>query len=469
MVSSGLTFQRALSRAVSLLLFAFAPVASAAEPSSVVGTMPEDLMPELKTILGTALQRSPDALVRDIERIIFEAGIDTANAARYPQLGGNFNYATTETATASNTSQRSTDSGFFYNIGLNQNLFHWGALKNQTIRARLSLLTHDKTSTLVYRDLCVLLRKAYLAVVVEKATVLQERKVRQLVQDDLRIAEARKERGSISSAELEGTKLRLREANLVLARTEGSFSANLARFSRLAAVVPPLTEEKIPDDIPRPTYSEPVTSGMTAALLRDNAKSTLEYEIYDLKVREAEARQKIEAVRLFPKFSANAAYSLENTTFVNGNAVEQRAVSRQTAAVVGYWNFFDGFATRGAKREALAMKRVLQQRLSSDVEQLLQNAQILDRAIKLDAEQIELAEIRRSLAGEARRRLGEEVSLGNRPKGEIERAELGILQAEKSKLEARATFLSRWSEFVALAGDDPILNTLPARYVREKK
>jgi hypothetical protein len=208
---------------------------------------------------------------------------------------------------------------------------------------------------------------------------------------------------------------------------------------------------------------------MAAAFLRENAKTTLEYEIYDLRIREAEARQRIESTRLLPKFGANANYSLENNTNVNGNIAEQRAVARQSIGIGGSWTIFDSFATRGAKREALAAKRLIEHRKATDIEELLQKVQNLERTLKLDAEQLELTETRRALSTEAHKQISIEVGFGNLPKGDIDRAQLNIRMAEAQSLATRAAYLGHWSEFVALASDDPVLNNLPARYARAKK
>jgi hypothetical protein len=107
--------------------------------------------------------------------------------------------------------------------------------------------------------------------------------------------------------------------------------------------------------------------------------------------------------------------------------------------------------------------------MATTVEQMLQNAQQLERSLKLDAEQLELADIRRGMADEGRKRIAEEADRGLLPMGDVVRAELNILQVEARTLESRATFLTRWSEFVAVTGADPVLNHLPARHGREKK
>ncbi len=470
MVSSGLTFQRVVSRAVFAVFSVLLAVCTQAQPSDVAGTMPEDYLRELKALLATALQRSPETITKEIDRLMAEARLTQVNASRLPRVGGSFNYGLTRTAIAANTSRQESNSGFYYNFGISQAIFHWGALKNEREAARIGVLVSDKNLALAYRELSVLLRKAYLALVVEKAELQQARKSVQLVRDDVAIVRAKKETGAVSGAAVAGEELREREHTIDLARVEAEFTANRQRFARLAGIAGgDLPEEKIASDIPRPAFSEPLTTAMLAMLLRDNAKGTLEYEIYDLKLRDAVLRQKVAAVRLLPKIGASANYSLENSTNVNGNLAEQVATIRQSVGIGGSWDIFDGFATGGAKREALLAKRSLEQRKTADLEELLQTAQARERALKVDAELLAVTDIRHALAREARDRVVTEVSFGNLAKGEIERTQIGILQADAKKLGARATFLTHWSEFVALAGHDPVLNNLPARHAREKK
>jgi outer membrane protein TolC len=102
------------------------------------------------------------------------------------------------------------------------------------------------------------------------------------------------------------------------------------------------------------------------------------------------------------------------------------------------------------------------------MEGILQNIQILERYLKLDAEQLALAEIRHGMAIESSKLVAKEVEFGNVAKGDVDRARAAILQAETKNQESRATLLGRWSEFVALAGADPALRNLSARPPREK-
>jgi outer membrane protein TolC len=467
MVLFGFTFPLAHLRAVLALMVFPIAAAAAEEMPQAGGTQPEDYLPDLKDILAGAVKRSPEVVVREFDHLMLEAKTLQVNAARLPQLAGNFSYGITQTATSGSNAQ-TRDSGFFYNFGLSQALFHWGALRNQSLSARLNLLVAEKNTAIIYREVCVTLRKAYLALIVEKARLRHLGEVLGMVRNDVDVAEAKKDMGTLTAADLEGERLRLREYTVEFNRAEAEYAANRRRFARLAGL-PDFPDQRVPEEIPRPTHSDPQLTIMAATLLRDNAASTEEYEIYELRIQEAILRQKIEKTRLLPKFGANANYSLENTTNVNGNLAEQRAVTRQSVGIGGSWNIFDSFATRGARREALASRRLLEYKKTTGIEALIQNAQILERTLRIDAEQLELSDTRRALAVEAHRQISDEVKYGNLPKVDVHRAQIAIRLAEAQNLTTRAAYLGHWTEFVAIAGDDPILSNLPVRYARAKK
>ncbi|MSU48593.1 MAG: TolC family protein [Opitutus sp.] len=468
MVLSGLTFPRFVSSAVLTFFLPFFMACLRAQSGEIAGTMPEDYLPELKTILATAMQRSPQLLAAEFERAVQEARILVADSVRLPNLRGASEFNSNQTSVSSNNGSSSRASGVFYRFEAGQAIFHWDALKNQSEAARINLLVAEKNFALVYRELAVVLRKSYLALVIENAKLRQGREALRLLRNDIASATDKQERGQISPASVEGDKLRAREVALELNRGEAEFAASRRRFARIAGL-DDLAEEAIPGEIPAPIFSPPLAAAMTATLLRDGGKSTLEYEIYDLKVREAILRHKIEKTRLLPKINAGAAFSLENSTNVNGATVNQEAFQRQAVSVSAQWNIFDGFATRGVIREALAARRLNEKKLANETAAILQNAQLLEQSLKLDAEALEIGEIRRLLAVETKKRIVEEAGLGNLPKGDVDRAQIGILQADAAIFASRATFLGHWSEFVSLAGHDPVLNNVPLRHVREKK
>jgi outer membrane protein TolC len=463
-----LQFHRAAGCWVAAMLWVLAGQTAGAQQAEIAGSMPEDYLPGLRAILDTALQRSPQLITADFERTVAEIRIGAADAARLPGVSATLNYASNQTAISSNTDSQTRDNGLFYSVGVNQPLFHWRALQNQSLAARLNHLIARRSFDRAARDLAVLLRRAYLALVVEKARCRAARESLRLLRADLAVTAEKRARGVVSAATLEGDKLREREVKLEVDRVELEFEANRRRFARLAGLAE-LSEAAVPDEIPALKFSPDLAAALAAAVLRSQARSTLEYEIYDLRIREAMARISIENVRLYPKFFASATYGLENSTTVNGNSVNQQGIQRRTVSVYAQWAIFDGFATRAAVREALAAKRGQERQQQAEIENLLITVQALERSLKLDAEQVELTGIRHSLAIEGSRVAEREVGFGNLPKGELERARAAILQAEARSQESRASLLGRWCEFVSLAATDPALPATSSRHAREKK
>ncbi len=82
---------RLTALAALLLAAAVAPVR--AEGPSVVGTMPEDFIPELKVILTGAVNRAPLAIAASINLAQAEAGLYGAEASLWPTVGGSTIYA----------------------------------------------------------------------------------------------------------------------------------------------------------------------------------------------------------------------------------------------------------------------------------------------------------------------------------------------------------------------------------------
>jgi outer membrane protein TolC len=452
MVLSGFTFQRVLRRAVlACFLVLVAPAAVFAQLPEVAGTMPEDYFPDLKRILDTAAQRSPRLLEAEITVAQREANRIGANAPRWPSLGTSFSYGTTELSESGNANS-SRDNGLFGGIALNQALYHWGALKNQSAIGRINLLIAQKNYTLARRELGILLRRLYLELIVQKAKLRHGRESLDLLRAGLKIAAERRDRGAISPGAYSAEEFRLRENALKLGQLELQMEAARSGFARLAGIGE-FPENLIPDAIPKPMFSESLVTAVAATILRDEAKTTLEAQVHDLRVEEALRRYRIARTGLLPKFGIAFGYSLENTTTV-GVSVGQRAVARQTAGIGVSWPLFDGFATRAAKMEARVGQRAAAARRDLELEAIQLQVRGLERRLKLDGEELEIFQVKLGQTQEHERRTKEEVELGTQPRADIARVATEVLLAEATVFEVRAGYLQRWSELVALAGID---------------
>lgn len=437
-----------------------------AQPPEIAGTLPEDLFPVLKPILLEAI-KSPRLMERNLEIALNEARLIMVDSQRWPRVGGDASYASNQAAVAGeNRSERFRDNGLFYALEVNQPLFHWGALRNDTLRARISVAIAEKNFGEAYRLVLLTLRQSYLDLVTLKSGLVQQRHRQKLREAALESDQEKLVSGLVSPGYVEGQKLTVREHALELERAEVRF-LNARRLFARAAGIPELPESEVAGEMPRPAHVPEVSTAVLAAMLRDGGKNTFEAQMYELQVNEAELAYKIARVRQLPKLNVSAGHYLENTTNANELSVTQQGVERQTVRLNAQWAIFDGFATRGAKREALAAKRLYESRMENAAADALERAQGLERLLKVEAAAMEMAETRRAIAIESRRRQSEEVELGNLAATVTEEATSQVLLSEANLAQARAAYLRIWSEFVSVAGADPLLTPFLARHARE--
>ena len=468
MLSLILMSPRGKGRAWSVFGLLFVLGTARADTTVIAGSLPEDYLPELKVIMGAALRQSPQIIAKEIEIEQAKAGLMGANSRRLPGVGGNLNLASNATATTSNLSTRTRDSGLFYNLAVSQPIFFWGALKHEGDRARLGVLLSERGYAEAYRVLAVALRGAYLQLIVRKATLVHARLARDQLVAELALAKEKLASGAFAPSEIAARQLNLDDTHLAIARIEIEFAAGRRTFARLSGIAD-LTEASLPNELPKPTFPSAAASALLAAFVRDGGRQTFEARVNEMKVQEADLNYRIARVGLLPKFSASAAYSLENSTFASANSITQQGITRQTIAVGAQWAIFDGFATRGAKLGALATKRLAERQLEMAASGSLEAAQTLYQQIELEVRAMDMSDLRYGLAASQLGRLEQEFKLGNVAQAALDSAQVGLKQSHAQSINARAVFLSRWSEFVSLAGADPVLNQLTSRHDREKR
>lgn len=439
-----------------------------AQVATIAGSMPEDYLPELKVILAGALRQSPQIIAKKIEIEQAEAGLMGAKARRLPGFSGNFNFATNQTATSTNLSTRTRDNGLFYNIGLSQPLFYWGALKHEGDKARLGVMLAERGYAEAYRVLAGTLRRSYLELMAKKATLSHARLVRDQLVAEMKLAKEKLLSGTFSQGDIAARQLNLDETNLGIARAEIDFTGGRRAFARLAGISD-LDEAAIPSELPTPTFPSAAAGSLLATFVRDGGSETFEARVSEMKVQESDLNYRIARVGLLPKFGASASYSLENSTYASANSVTQQGISRQTVAIGAQWTIFDGFATRAAKLGALATKRLAERQLQMAKGGALEAAQTLFQQIELDARAMAMSDLRFGLATAQLGKVEEEFKLGNLPRTAVDGANAELKQRHAQNISARAVFLSRWSEFVSFAGVDPVLNQPTFRNDREKR
>lgn len=430
--------------------------------------MPEDHLPGLRAVLEAALRQSPQVLQRQVELDRAEAQMLISDSERLPRLGGDVRFNSSRTAATSGVATR--DNGLFYSIGANQAVFHWGAIQNRRAMARINVAIAEKDYAEGYRLLAVQLRQSYLQLIALKAMVRLHQFTVDTQKTDLALARERFALGSSAAVEIAGRELDLSEAELVLERTQNEFETELLRVSRLAGLRPPLKADQIPDEIPAPTYDGALADSVLAGFLRDGARQTFAAQVAELNRQRADHAYRIARVRLLPRFNTALVHSRESTTNATSIQVSQVAITRQTFELRGDWNIFDGFATRGAKRDALADRRGAEQALEARVEEAMDEAQRRRRTVHYHARAQDIAERRLNGAATMVKVADEDLKVaGTGSESTVNAARRNLLAAQYNSAVARANFLGEWAAFVSLAAEDPAVQTLSPRYVRLKR
>ncbi|PTX92614.1 TolC family protein [Opitutus sp. ER46] len=466
MLLSGLSCLR-VGRAISWLALTVVTVGLHGQSATMVVTLPEDYLPGLKVLLAAAVKQSPDQLRREALVDRADAEIRLADRQRWPNLGGDFRYNSSQTGISGNADSSSDNSGLFYNIGLDQAVFHWGDVRRAGQIARIRAAVAAKEYADAYRELAVAIRQSYLSLVASQARLREIRYTLTLRQQELASAKEKQALGVLSGADIAGRELELNEAQLEVDRVTANFTTDCRRLARLAGVSD-LSPESIPDALPLPRYDPALATAWTAAVLRDGGRHSFRAQVLEMRIREADLNYRTARMRLLPKFNFGISHSVETSTTASESAVSQTAITRDSMELRGNWTIFDGFATRAIKAMTKADRRYAEAELRRVTEEVMDQAQQYQRNVVLDARAVELTEQRRHAAELGMRREQEllRTQAGEASQARLERSQRDLRRAEAVATAARAAFLASWSAFVSRVTDDPALQNLPSRYVR---
>lgn len=453
-------------RIACLLALGIAPLGQAQNTAVAVGGLPEDLLPELKPILQRALERSPDQIRRGIEVEQAEAHTYSSRGQMLPNVGGLVRYSANSAATASGSSSaRSNSSGFFGYMDLNQPVYHWGALKAQADIDRISVKIFKEEYADAARLLATAVRVRYLELIAKKAALRSSKFQLDLAARGLAREEERLKAGALTQGEMVTLRMNFEEARLGFDRLTAEFAFLKRQLLRLAGL-DELSDEAIPLAIPPPAPAADQGDRLLQAFAQGGAAETYRAQIFSLNIRQNDLNYAIQKKRLYPKFSLNAGRSLMNSTQADFNQVRQEAIVQTYYGIVANWTIFDGLATRGAKLEALARKRVFERQLKMYVDSSNDLAQNLRQQVGFSARALEFAETRLGWAKNGVDAANENLSRKVASQDDVDRAIGGLRAAEVTAMAARADYLNRWTEFVSHVGADPAMNNLPPRYVR---
>lgn len=475
MIFSAMSLRRVSLFAMSVVIPCLLQAQSGGD-ASIAGTMPEDALPDLKRIIASALKQSPQMIQNEIAISQSEAARYSSASQRLPQVGASASYAWNDISAdlaeppggfkpGDVRKSRDKSSGPYYGVSASQPIFTWYAISNQVKMADISIKISEKNYGEAYRGLASSLRTQYLGLIFQKISRRNQRYSLAQTERMLALDEARLKSGALAPGELIGPRQGFATARLAMARTDDIYARSKTQLARLAGVAP-IDDDAIPLEAPKWSSDPGAPATLAARLQRDGVETTMQGQINALRIKDAELTYKVARTRLYPKFYLSAAATQYNSQNVTPTSVTQASAFSMSYAISGTWTLFDGFATRGAKLSALAQKRSHEHMQKNLALQVADQVQAAAQGIEFAAQSLELVEATRAGFLVNLDRVRDEFKRGSLTEDAVASATSQLYAQDAAVVAVRIDLLGRWAELVSLVGSDPVLNQLPARYVR---
>jgi len=450
-----------LPSTLPLLLLAIASLR--AEAPSIQGTLPEDFLPGLKPLLKAAVDRSPNTILAGITVAQRESERYLDASQLWPQVSGGANYSIQTESVSQGTS--STERGLFYNFGVSQPIFQWGAYKNNAAIGALGIKIAERQFAEAYRQLATMIREQYMTLVGKKIALRNARFSQKIAEEALATLKAKLESGSASEADLQGVTIAYEQAQLYTDRTAEDYAYAKRVFTRLVGV-DDLDEDSIPLELGHPEYSAPLADAILTGFVADGVESTFQSEVYKMSMDQQDLNYSIAKVRLLPKFNAAANYNLFNQSTAFSGHVSQVALQQENYSIAASWAIFDGFLTKGLKLSALAQKRYYERTRKSYIDSTIDSITYMRHQLGLSSRAMALSELHNALIAAEVKRITEDLKLGYASPATVEQSTMNAYVTEYDMANARTDYFNKWTEFISLAGLDPAIANISPRYVR---
>ena len=439
-------------------------VASANEaPWQPEQMVPEAQMPFLGELLEHATKQAPKILAKNIELAQMEAARISARSALLPSVSVSAREVYQAVSLSSGDGGYNTGDGIFYNAGLRQPIFHWGALSASVKVAELGEKMKQRDYAEAYRTLVASIRSEFMGLVLQKMAVDGHERVLAQAKSKYELDTRKVADGVLGRAALRGPQLNLMDAELGLRRAKSGYD-NAKRMLAILVGIQNIADDRIPSSIPtlpKFEHSRAVQVVHSGARVADLPMA----QYYKIKIAQDCLDHKIAKYRLYPKFDLNISTGLDDQISTYSKTVAQESTYRHNVALVVGWSIFDGFATKAAKLRAIADRRASEQQLASYIKDT-EAARLLaldQLAIAIDMN--ELAEERLADARGGMRYAENEVAAGRMAEGELEKTRIGLHNSEAAAARARMDVFIKWSDILGTAWADPMLKKIPSSFL----
>lgn len=349
--------------------------------------LPETLIAGLRPLVDSAAEAAPRVIEARLAQLAAQAREEETRSVTRPR-------ADVFLDLSYRRNSETSDGGFkpYYNVGVEQPLWHWDALTNQKRIAVIQKKLAANDYAEARRALVLEIRRSYLDLILQKLSLAGAEDAYGRQQTALKVNRDRATRGEYAADLLATEQLDARKAGIARDRQQSALQRALRDFAILNGL-DSFSVDRLPvaiGDVPasatalfQPEAAAPLPASnrIPDALARPEG---------DLEA--ARLQQEITRVRNYPMLNLAAGADQGATS-----GTDQTAVINYFAGVRVRWNIFDGFATRAAVKEARVTVRK-NEKIVADARLALLN-QLKDQSddLSLSLRELAVAEERFSL------------------------------------------------------------------------
>lgn len=414
----------------------------------VDGRMPEDLMPPLRDIIGSALEGSDAVLEGELYESEAEGRRIAARASVLPSLRADVAFR--QEREIDSELPASFEDRVIYEVSLRQPIYHWGVLRSQKEIGELQYEMARLSTSQLLSALVTKVRRDYMGLVLTKRRLARSRINLAEATEKQAFQEESVEKGSASDASLLPFQLAVEREALSVLRDESSWESGLGELSQYVSMDRARLESLIVDEIPEFAVLEEEALQHFRAFFDQGVERDEGLRKLDLDIEIDKRRLSISEQSLKPRINADLGLS-SNALQLDGTRREQ---SYSYFGLSVGWNIFDGFRKKGTTLEAL-------QRLSRKERAKAAQERGLDRKLGyltalLEIESKALAIQERSLeaSGERLQYVVDAVADERSPQSALADAERDYEAAQLQTQGMRVNYLLALSELVAELGLD---------------
>jgi outer membrane protein TolC len=432
-----------------------------AVPLALLDALPERALPELQRVLDHALEHAPSVLIQRWSEQQALANARASRAAMLPTVSGYVSGGPAleqreVTGERGKTVEESITPTLFYNAGVSQPLFHWGALSKSYQATRLYAAISARNLEETRRLLAVDLRRRFFDLVIAEGALNLARKTLAQLRQSLDQSKTQVAAGFAPPIEFSQVEQRILYAEIDVQRLTNDRDILRNNYARLTGLRP-ATLPAPAADMELPAVPKSLGEAVNALDPEASAPPSFRLLNADDTIRAERLNYEVQKVRLWPKLSASLSVTQDKRSPDFNPDARRILTTTYGAFATVNWTLFDGFSAQAAQRASLSRLR------SHEIDRDLTARQETDERraevakIQLAWRQLQESEKLLSSARFMVTTTEKDVKAGWLPRSALEDAQRDADNAVQAINIARAEFYTTLATFVSNRFADPAL------------